>query len=143
MNTLQQTINLNDGTQLVLPLPMSILIKTAYDTITGKLVTAEDIAVALAISIEQAIKIITDPVWGQLVHNLAMANARQGFDAIAYSKLINLARSSESERVQIQSIKTLADLLGVNESKKKNPVNIEINLDSLVRKNSNSPFPGF
>ena len=143
MNALEQKITLNDGTQITLPLPITVCMDVAYQTISGKLITAEDIAGYLQVSIKQALQLITNPMFAQLTHNLAMASARHSFDAIAFKELINLARFSEAERIKVQAIKTLGDMLGLNESKKKAPVNINISLDEMVRKSNSNPFPGF
>lgn len=136
-------LKLKTGEEVEFPFPVAKVIEVAYKSIAGELIDASDIAKYLNVSIYEAMKLMTHQVFAQMTHQLALAQARHGFDAIAFNKLMYIAQHSEAERLQIQAIKTLADIMGLNESKKKNPVNININMDSLVRGNNETPFPGF
>jgi len=132
-----------------LPLPVDQCIDIAYKTMEGKIVGASDIIPYLelqynvTITMQQAIAIIIHPTFAMLVHNLSMANARHSFDAVAFNQLISIAQHSPDEKNKISAIKTLGDLTGLNASKGNRKTEININLDSMIRKNDESPFPGF
>lgn len=132
-----------------LPLPVEQCIAIAYKTMEGRIVNANDIAAYLeleygiVITMQQAIAIIIHPTFAMLVHNLSMANARHSFDAVAFNQLVKIAQFSPDEKNQISAIKALGDLTGLNASKGNRKTEININLDSMIRKNDESPFPGF
>ena len=130
---------------LTLPLTIPDCIDIAYRSIKGELISVDDIASYTGKSVKEAIGIITHPLFNQMVHHLAMANAKHSFDAIAFKELITIARFSLDEKNKISAIKTLGDMLGMNESKKNikhSPV-VNINIDQIVRNTREIPFKGF
>lgn len=141
-------VHLESGDTIELPLPIPQAIEVAYKVMGGDLVTVQDIASYITLangeefSVSNALKLITNQYFTQMVHSLSMAAAKLAFDAVAFNQLIHLARFSQAERVRIQAIRTLADMTGLNESKKKTQVNVNIDIDSIVREKKVSPFPG-
>lgn len=132
--------------KLKLELPISIpeIVDCAYRTMRGDIIGAEDIASVYNLSIADSIKLITNPIFSKMVHHLVLANAKHSFDAIAFNKLILIARQSIDEKNQIAAIKTLGDMLGMNESKKiSSTPTININIDQIIRDRENSTFQGF
>lgn len=128
-----------------LPIPIEQCIDIAYRSMTGEIVGVDDIAAYAQISTILAIRLITNPIFGQMVHHLTLANAKHSFDAIAFKSLLNIARYSQDEKNKINAIKTLSDIVGRNESKniKSQPVAVNINIDQIVRNTKSIPFKGF
>jgi hypothetical protein len=140
MNTELQKNHLNN-----LPIPLQECIDIAYRSMKGELIGVEDIASYTGKSVVEAIKIITNPIFTQLVHHLTIANAKHSFDAVAFNQLLTISRFSLDEKNKIAAIKTLGDMLGLNESKKnikQSPV-VNINIDQVVRNSKDIPFKGF
>lgn len=128
-----------------LPITIPQCVEIAYRSMKGELITCDDIAAAYDIPLVDAMKLITNPIFSHLVHNIAIANAKLGFDAIAFRELINIARHDIEPKNKINAIRTLADLTNNNESKKAkaSKTEININLDAIVRQQTESPFKGF
>lgn len=133
-----------DNTQINLPIDIPTVVEIAYRSMKGELITVDDIAAAYDMTLTKAMELITNPTFSHLVHNLCIANAKLGFDAIAFKELITIARLSEDEKNKISAIRTLGDMLGFNESKKakQSQTNINLNIDTIVRNTGQSPFKG-
>lgn len=141
---MSQALQKLDNQQIDLPLEIPLCIEIAYRSMKGELITCDDIASAYNITLTKAMQLITNPTFSHMVHNLSLANAKMGFDSIAFNKLLMIAQHSLDEKNQIRAISVLGDLVGVNESKKakQSTTNINLNIDTLVRQNE-SPFKGF
>lgn len=128
-----------------LPLPIQDCIDIAYRSMKGELIGVEDIAAYANLSIVEAIKVITNPIFNQMVHHLTLANAKHSFDAIGFKELIRIARFSDNDKDRINAIRVLADMVGRNESKKnvKAAPTVNINIDQVVRNTKSVPFKGF
>jgi hypothetical protein len=138
------TKNNSKQQELSLPLPIQDCIDIAYRSMKGELIGIEDVASYTGKSVVEAIKIITHPLFNQMVHHLSIANAKHSFDAVAYNQLMAIARFSNDEKNKIAAIKALGDMLGFNESKKtKQSPTVNINIDQIVRERKETPFKGF
>ena len=128
-----------------LPIPIKTCVEIAYRSMKGELLTCDDIAIAYEIPLVDAMKLITNPLFSHFVHNLSLANAKLGFDAIAFRELLHIAQRGSDEKNKISAIKVLADLTNSNEAKKAkvSKTEININLDSIIRNQTESPFKGF
>lgn len=132
--------------KLNLNVSIPVCIEIAYRSMKGDIISLDDVACNYFNGrVDEALRLVTNPVFNQMVHHLSVANAKLGFDAIAFNKLLQIARFSMDEKNQINAIKTLGDMIGVNESKKQQnkKTEININLDTIVRQQSDSPFKGF
>ena len=127
-----------------LPLSIPQVIECAYSAMKGEIVTCDDIARIYGLNKVDSIKLITNKIFGTLIHHLSIANAKFQFDSTACNRLMRIIRYSEDDKNVIAAIKAMSDITGQNESKKmKAGSTININLDSIVRDSSKSPYPGF
>lgn len=133
-----------DGEVIQLPLPIPQIIDIAYRVMKGDIISCEDLAKYCHISAREAMDIMLNPAIASMIHNLSIANAKLGFDATAFKNLLQIANGIDSKDAdKISAIKALGDIIGYNESKKKGPTNVNINIENLVRNISDSPFKGF
>lgn len=141
MNQELQTIQNNLPSFIDIPTCVEI----AYRSMKGELIGTDDIAAVYNLTLQQAMQLITNPTFSTLVHNLCLANAKQGFNATAFTNLLHISRTSLDEKNKISAIKTLGEMIGANESKKakQSKTEININLDAIVRNTTDSPFKGF
>lgn len=141
-----ETIDLSNEKKLNLPVSIPVAIEIAYRSMKGDIISLDDVACNYFDGrVVDALKLITNPVFSHMVHHLSVANAKLGFDAVGFKKLLEIARFSVDEKNVISAIKTLGDMIGVNESKKQQSkgTEVNINIDTIVRQQSQSPFKGF
>lgn len=136
-----QKLNI-DELQSKLPLPVSTCIEIAYNSVSGKLTSPESISAVYNIPLKQSLQLITNPVFSVLVHNMMIMVQRYKFDSVAMRKLMQIIEFGDDDRAKIQAVKVASDILGVNKSKDKQNVTLNMNFDSTVRSISDKTFPG-
>ena len=136
-----QKLNI-DELQSKLPLPVSTCIEIVYNSVSGKLTSPESISAVYNIPLKQSLQLITNPVFSVLVHNMMIMVQRYKFDSVAMRKLMQIIEFGDDDRAKIQAVKVASDILGVNKSKDKQNVTLNMNFDSTVRSISDKTFPG-
>lgn len=137
-----QKLDLNQ-LQKKLPLPIQQCMDIAYRTVKGDIKSPEDISRLYQITIHQALQLICNSTFASLVHNLMLAYQKYKFDAIALKRMMDIIEFSGEEKNAIAATQVASNILGVNQSKQKQPVNYNFNFDTMIRKVSKEQtFPG-
>jgi len=110
----------------------SLKLQIANAIAKGEISTADDIANTFGLTFEQSMMVLSDSQFMSIVAKFTKSRAQLAFSTEGINRLIGMM-GNEDAKVRLSSIKMLAEVAGVKQVSKGTDVNVNLNLENLVK----------